>query len=974
MLKKRECIIEAPLSQAPSREPIDIAHDRVCELVETFRANERFYLSPAYIEAEARKDFLDKFFSALGWDVNHETQRNPYEQEVKVERRTDISLRKADYAFAIAPNYSEPRMYVEAKSPDGNLATRDNCFQALLYGWTGSTPITVLTSFEQLCLLDSRFKPDIATAADQIVRRFTYLDLLNKETFAEIYFLLSREAVSNGALAKFAAELPRNGRKAPSKLDLERMDNVFLAELDEHRRTLARAFKAGNPALQGETLTEITQRVIDRLVFIRFLEDRLIEPHPLVAEFGNGKGSSTAWKDFITTSRRLDTVYNGIVFKRHGIIDAPKFRLDDVVFKEVCDRLSHRNALFNFARIPIHILGSIYERFLGKVISVKGKSVDVVEKPEVRKAGGVYYTPQYIVQYIVDETVSKLIAEHGEDSLQHFRFADLACGSGSFLIAVYDSLLRHYTRLYVQSPELAEPWALAECDGTRRLTLRKKRKILLRHVYGVDVDGQAIDVANLALYLKLLDEETPGTAHEYQQHFKEPLLPPLNQNVVSGNALIGPDDLRSKDFTEDAERKLNAMDFDDRFPAVAAHGGFDAIVGNPPYVGNDTLPDDQKQLYRTRYLTGKCFDLYQCFIERGIERLAPNGLLGLILPNTFLTGQSYERLRALLLDSVELVEIVDLPQDVFEGVKVDNVLLFVRKKAPTSSTNVGIKLLATRSDKSRVAARDWDQSYTVDQYALADGPGRRINLALTPPIRQLFTRIERESSTLEAHFDVCDGLIPYETKAQASRSAHTAFKRRAGWDKLIRAKAVARYSVSWLGEWIHYGPHLWRKRDARFFTQPKILLHAMRNKTLARRLVGALDRSGLYNTDNLVNVIAKPVGNVTLEVLLAVLNSRLVNFWYRLKYPNVNINPNELATVPIPAFGKHEAQLIELVESLNDAQAKLTHAKTEKDKNFYGAKVTGLDRDVDNLVTRAFKLTDDERRLLEAAFKPQEDR
>lgn len=964
MPKKRE-----DAKPAQPRDPVDIAHESVCALIEAFSANERFFVSAAYVEMQARIDFIDKFFGALGWDVTHEYQRNPYEQEVKVEKRTDVSLRKADYAFAIAPNFSEPRMYVEAKSPDGNIATRDNCFQALLYGWTGNTPIAVLTSFEEICLLDARFKPDIATAPDQIVRRYTYRDLLDKETFAEIYYLLSRDAVSKGALTTFAAALPRSSRGAPSKLSLERVDNLFLAELDEHRRTLACAFKAGNPALQGETLTEITQRVLDRLVFIRFLEDRLIEPHPLVSEFGSN--GTSAWKDFVTTSRRLDTVYNGIVFKRHDIIDAPKFKLDDGVFKAVCERLSHRNLLFNFARIPIHILGSIYERFLGKIIVVKGRSVTIVEKPEVRKAGGVYYTPQYIVQYIVDETISKMIATHAdEDTLQRLRFADLACGSGSFLIAIYDSLLRHYTSLYTRSPDRAEPWAIVDRDEGLQLTLRKKRQILLRHIYGVDIDDQAVDVANVALYLKLLDEETPGTAHEYQLSFREALLPPLNHNVISGNALLTPGELHGKGFAEDVERKLNAMDFDDRFPAVAKHGGFDAIIGNPPYVGNDTLPDDQKRLYRDRYLTGKRFDLYQCFIERSVERLAPEGVLGLILPNTFLTGQSFERLRGLLLSSTEIVQIVDLPQGVFENVKVDNVLLFVRKKAPAGNVHVSINLLAARSDKGRVAMRDWDESYTIPQAKIAEGPGRRIDLALTPPIRTLFERIESESPALSNHFDVRDGLIPYQTKDQAKRHAHTAFKRRPGWDKLIRAQAVAKYSVTWQGEWIHYGPHLWRKREARFFTQPKVLLHAMRNKSLPRRLVCGLDTTGLYNTDNLVNVIAKPEGKIAIEALLGLLNSRLVNFWYRLKYPNVNINPNELATVPIPSLGSHEARLVSLVRDMIEAQTKLLRAKSEKDKNFYSTKVTSLDRDIDSLICGAFKLTDDERQLLDAAMKP----
>jgi type I restriction-modification system DNA methylase subunit len=213
--------------------------------------------------------------------------------------------------------------------------------------------------------------------------------------------------------------------------------------LDAHRDALAHIFKNHNPKLDGETLTEVTQRTLDRLVFIRFLEDKLIEPQYLVSKFGE---HGSAWGDFIATSRRLDGIYNGIVFKKHDILDSRAFKVADDQFSDICGNICQINSPYDFNAIPIHILGSIYERFLGKVIVATGKRARVQEKPEVRKAGGVYYTPEYISRYIVENTVGKLIADKTPAQIAEMKFADIACGSGSFLLTMFDLLIRHHTK------------------------------------------------------------------------------------------------------------------------------------------------------------------------------------------------------------------------------------------------------------------------------------------------------------------------------------------------------------------------------------------------------------------------------------------------------------------------------------------------------------------------------------------------
>src|SRR3990170_4091979 len=234
------------------------AFEKVSKLVATFQANEARYLSPDYQEAEARKDFIDKFFIALGWDVNHDEQTNPYEQEVKVEPAVSAAgQRRADYAFHLDPNYRDVRFFVEAKKPYGDIATADNYFQTIRYAWNSETPLAVLTDFDQFHVLDCRYEPDIEAALNRRVAKFHYQEYFDRKKFAEIYYLFSRAAVAEGALEKRAKELPKPRGKAVQRGlfhgGYQSIDESFLKKLDEYRMSLARAFKNRNPKLDSET-------------------------------------------------------------------------------------------------------------------------------------------------------------------------------------------------------------------------------------------------------------------------------------------------------------------------------------------------------------------------------------------------------------------------------------------------------------------------------------------------------------------------------------------------------------------------------------------------------------------------------------------------------------------------------------------------------------------------------------------------
>ena len=596
----------------------------------------------------------------------------------------------------------------------------------------------------------------------------------------------------NGSIENFAKGLPKLSRKGAQRgvaADAHQsIDESFLQELDDFREELARAYKRKNPELDSAELTEVTQRTLDRLVFMRFLEDKLIESEPLIEDL-HKPGKS--WKNFIATSRRLDRVYNGIIFKEHSLLDSDSFKADENVFNKITQSLSHTGSPYDFNAIPIHILGSIYERFLGKVIVATDKRARVEEKPEVRKAGGVYYTPEYIVRYIVDNTVGKLVEGKTPAEIQEMRFADIACGSGSFLLGVYDTLLRYQSAYYNRTKKNRTEGIKAGCiqrpDGTLQLSLLQKRQILLNNIYGVDIDLQAVEVAQLSLYLKLLEDETIASAHEQQLALKQALLPSLSKNIVCGNSLIGWDITEGKLFDTAGERGLNPMNFEDAFPEVMKRGGFDAIVGNPPYVlGRETFDIGAKRYLASHYAAfGGKYDLYIYFTERATSLLRGKGRIGYILPNTLLANENASHLRKIMLDETVIEVIKTFGARVFSKAQVENVII-IAKKDPESGTN-----------SIRVEA---DKVTFIPQSLFSKSKNYRFNIHTDATTDRLIERIESQAIPLGDLTDICIGIQLGGSSGKSTKESFLSTQSQdATYKNVLDGKDINRYETAWSG-------------------------------------------------------------------------------------------------------------------------------------------------------------------------------
>ncbi|MCU0783299.1 MAG: Eco57I restriction-modification methylase domain-containing protein [Verrucomicrobia bacterium] len=698
----------------------------LARLVETFGKNLAAYKSPGYDEANLRQEFLDPFFDALGWDMTNKAGLIPAHREVIIERRTGAG--RADYLFQ--PE-RKPRFVCEAKKPAEELPKHAQ--QAKGYAWTIGIRLAVLSDFEELNVYVVTGNPEKRPPDDGLIRHYHYSEYVAKAR--ELWDLLARDNVAGGSVERLIGSLPKKLRPLRTK----DFDEEFLAFLDGHRRALASDLIRHNDSedlLEGTKLNEAVQCILDRLLFIRISEARGIDMgtklHSLLETWkrrqekekpdslreeppagwggvGLGAPRGSLWNSIVRHIRALDRrppshvpFFNGNLFKQHF---SEEMVVGDVWLSEFLEAIGEEKSSYKFGYVAVEILGTIYERFLGKIVRPHGRGAVIEEKPEVRKAGGVYYTPRYIVEYIVEQTVGKLLEGKKPEETLKLRFLDPACGSGSFLLRVFERVCEHWQQWLVDNPaKRKKDWCWFDAKtNTLHLTARIKRRILRETVHGVDLDPQAVEVTQLSLYLKMLEGETTETLQREQDLFggDEPILPPLQDNIKCGNSLI------ASDFSmmPDGLVRVHAFDWPVQFAPIMKAGGFDAVVGNPPYIRIQTMQEsdaESVEYLNQNYAAAKKgnYDIYVCFVERALSLVNPNGTLGFILPHKFFNAQYGEGLREVISGGKHIRQIVHFGhQQVFEGATTYTCLLFLNKSPQASFNFASVTELSAWSEK-----------------------------------------------------------------------------------------------------------------------------------------------------------------------------------------------------------------------------------------------------------------------------------
>ena len=418
------------------------APQEIIDLVDRFESNSEAYQSGKYNEMQLRREFIDPFFKTLGWDVDNTSGYAEAYKDVIHEDAIKIgSANKApDYSFRIG---GTRKFFVEAKKPSVNIAEEIGpAYQLRRYAWSAKLSLSILTDFEEFAVYDCRVKPDKSDKAT--TARIIYLNYRDYLTrWEEITAIFSKEAVMTGSFDKYADT-------TRTKKGTAGVDAAFLSEIDTWRQSLAQNIALRNPKLSQRELNFAVGKTIDRIIFLRICEDRGIEPYGQLMALQNG---TNIYQRLIHIYYNADDKYNSGLF--HFKQEKERFEppddltlslsIDDKILKEIFKSLYYPESPYEFSVLPADILGQVYEQFLGKVIHLtEGHRAKVEDKPEVKKAGGVYYTPTYIVDYIVKNTVGKLLEGKKpgpRGSASNIRILDPACGSGSFLIGAYQCLL-----------------------------------------------------------------------------------------------------------------------------------------------------------------------------------------------------------------------------------------------------------------------------------------------------------------------------------------------------------------------------------------------------------------------------------------------------------------------------------------------------------------------------------------------------
>jgi hypothetical protein len=689
--------------------------EAVRKLVEGFRANLSALRDPQTVEAVVRSEYIDPFWEALGWDVANRQHRNPAEKDVLIEAPVGtiegerLRNRRPDYLFRIG---GFPRFVVEAKKPAVDLKDdKESIFQAKTYAWSAQIPFAILTNFEQFRLYDTTLKPYFDEPSRGLIADFD----LRFEDYANQWDVLSevfgRDAVADGSLERLLAKIKkvRAGRRVrgfdrmlSDFRGTEPVDRVFLETLKDYRLRFARELHAENVARFQEAdtrhgaaeLAEATQRLIDRLVFMRVCEDRGIIAYGTLRDTLEEAAANRLdlYSALVGRFREFDARFNGYLFKPHF---SEELTVGPEVLADFMRSLYPPEGPYRFDAVGDDLLGIIYERFLGSTISVHGREVSAEDKPEVRHAGGVYYTPRFVVDAIIRRVVAPQVEGKTPQEVCGVTVLDPACGSGSFLIAAYQYLVDYCVRYVSEHPKAAEVPASSRArtktrkiavkgrDGQWFLTPDFKAQLLTSCIHGVDIDAQAVEVTVMSLYLKVLENMPEHWQRELVAH---QLLPPLDNNIRCGNSLLSPGDFEAYweekhggmfASDEDVRFRMNAFDWTSEtrgFGRVfAARRGFDCIVGNPPYIRVQELNKwnpEECAFYKSRYKSAAKgnYDIYVVFIERALELLGDDGLLGVICPHKFWQATYGACIRQLIADGRHLRSVIDFgDQQVFGG-------------------------------------------------------------------------------------------------------------------------------------------------------------------------------------------------------------------------------------------------------------------------------------------------------------------
>lgn len=795
------------------------------------------------------------------------------------------------------------------------------------------------------------------------------------DKFDFLYDTFAKENVIRGSLEKYNAD-------TKSKKGTQSVDDDFLDSLDDLRTKLASNISRLNQNLSARDLNFSIQHIIDRIIFLRVAEDRGIENY---GSLRNACISGEFYKNIVEIFKKADGKYNSGLFDFVKDKITQTIKVDNKVIKAIINDLYYPKSPYEFSVISIEIIGNAYEQFLGKTITIeKGHKAKIELKPEVRKAGGVYYTPEYIVDYIVKNTLGEKIKGKKPDDISTIKILDPACGSGSFLLGAYKYLLDWHKKYFNEHPKAGFKDTKQNIfNKNGELALWVKKRILQNNIFGVDIDNNAVEVTKLSLLLKCMEDETPASIADNYGLFNERALPSLDDNIKCGNSLISSDfyTRNTLDLDIEAQYKINCFDWESEFSEIFKNRGFDIIIGNPPYVfvkyvewatnvknyfiDNFTITNKSN---KSKANQSSKINLYTLFILQANRLLKENGSVSFIVPNGLLRTTTYDMARKFILENYHIDFIADLKDGVFEGVTAPTIIF---KFSKTKSKE---KTLIIDANCKKDGFVDDLQSNSINQSTFLNNVSYAFNIFINQQENKLFNKIQSNEKILgDIAKYIIAGIDCKQEQIFNEKPNHKLCK------KFLGGKNIKKYGIKFKNKYIIFERQKFNRArpDEMWNSDKKIITQRVSGGL--HPIIATIDTEKYYtfNSTNLI-VIKDEFKNIyDYEIICAILNSKLANFYYVKNFTNasmltVNISKTFLKQIPLPNIdlkNKKDKEihdkLVNLVDNIIVANKKIAFENNPNTKTIVQRQINAIDSQIDRLIYELYKLSDDEIKLIE---------
>ncbi|MBU0629929.1 MAG: N-6 DNA methylase [Candidatus Margulisbacteria bacterium] len=893
------------------------AKEKISALIEKYEIIAKAGKLKDFNEANTRKDFIIPLFEALGWDV-----RNSYE----VAEEENVSNGIVDYAFKLN---GTTKFYLEAKQISVDLEEERWARQTIDYAWYKSVAWAVLSDFEGIKIFNAEWREDN-------VDKNLFIDLKHADYLGrfEDLWLLSKESLENGLLEKKAEQYGKRAKRRP-------VNEVIFDDLIVWRKSLLDDLNKLNQTipLSSEEKEEVVQKILDRLIFIRSCEDRKIENERLRAALRD-------WEEKDKKGELYDKVV--ALFEYYHFYDTTLFspghpcekvNIFNGTIASIINGL-YRNARekidYDFKTLPADVLGGIYEQYLGHILK-RGKLVE--GKPH-RKEQGIYYTPKYIVDYIVGNTLGKLLEEIPREKAGLIKILDPACGSGSFLIKALDVMDKYYEK----DPE------------NKKFPYSRRVKALHNNIYGVDLDEKAVEIAQLNLMLRALAERRA--------------LPNISSNIKCGNSLISGTPEELKKYFGANWRDKKPFNWEEQFPDVFKQGGFDVIIGNPPYIQlsmDPKLEEGYKNYLLTAFHSSMGrLNTFGFFIKLGIMRLKEGGRLSFIVPNTILTQDYYEELRKMILDSCSIENILSFDNLPFKDAVVENVVLILRKTAADNERDNNNVINNCFNESGEIIIKtEIKQSFFRSNHKFA------FILNAEKDVLSLRNKILNDSRPLGDFLEINQAIALKHERAKYLSGD----KDGPDYKPILDGRYINRYTINWNHAYLKYDINAIHscKREDIFLSKEKLFF-----RRVGDRLIAAFDDNQFYALNTLIVMNLKKGANNDLKYYLALFNSKLINYYYSTFLKSTKkvfseIQTRQVAQLPIKPInpsivGQKEShnKLVLLSKQMINLNKQLK-ATPENSNNWLQLKeeIAKTDKQIDAEVYKLYGLTEEEIKVVE---------